>query len=120
MSMQKMSAEQAGAVLEDAYLRGLTTKLAHRNYPPQNIDQLHKAAQTAANLNQGIQSGQIKVSRDNDIFSAGLAATAAINLPSNDVEAANKAASLLLQDESFLTAGLMAAQAELEADPATT
>lgn len=120
MSMQKMSAEQAGAVLDNVYLRGLSTKLAARNYPPQTEDQLVKAAQTAFKLHQGIQAGQIKVSND-DIFSAGLEATAALDLPNSDVDAANKAASFLLQDDNFLQAGLMAAQAEMEAaEPATT
>lgn len=116
MSMTKMSAEQAGAVLDNAYLRGLNTKLAARNYPPQTTEQLTKAAQTAFKLNQGIQTGQIKISRADDIFSAGLNAASSLDLPNSDVEEANKAASFLLQDESFLTAGLMAAQAELEAD----
>jgi hypothetical protein len=116
MSMTKMSAEQAGAVLDNAYLRGLNTKLAARNYPPQTPEQLTKAAQTAFNLNQGIQTGQIKVSRDNDIFSAGLNATSALDVADDDVATANKAASYLLQDDAYLEAGLMAAQAELEAE----
>ena len=108
--MNKLSNEQATALIDDAYLRGMATKLASRRYPAKSQDDLIKAAHTATRLHQ---SGQVKVSSETDIFSAGLNATN--HLVDNDAEAAQKAASLFLQDESYLTAGLMAVQAELAA-----
>ena len=68
--MNKLSNEQATALIDDAYLRGMATKLASRRYPAKSQDDLIKAAHTATRLHQ---SGQVKVSKDGKLLQASIA-----------------------------------------------